>query len=69
MKKELFKHLHEGPMRAICSQIFELEDVLPEGHPVRKQLYKARCEIGIAQNINRENKDKPQDRWVYQDDV
>lgn len=64
MKREQYAHVHEGGLVNIQNLIREIENVLHENHPVRHQLCKARSDMGLAVYMNRENKFKPQDRWV-----
>lgn len=59
-----FAHVHEAALTNITHAMFSVEELLPVNHFVRKQIYKARCEMGLAAQMNRENKDWSQESWV-----
>ena len=51
IKEYIFDENHLG---MVSSEVFKLELMLPEGHPVRLQLYKARININKARKLNRD---------------
>lgn len=64
MSKGKFHAVPEVVLANITYSMFGVEEAFPEDHPVRKQIYKARCEMGLAMRMNRQNKDVIQEDWV-----